>query len=245
MKVIIPAAGRGTRLGNLTDSRPKAMVPVRGKTLLDRQIDSFQDVGLYDITVVTGHFPNSVTSPHATFFRMHNPMYEMTNMVYSIFCCEEYFDGTEDILISYGDIGFHRSVLEQVLAASNPLATVIDRDFKKYWFSRSADPLSDLENCSYTGDRMVKLGGRATFMEDIQGQYIGMTVISSSVACDVRDHWNFQKADRRKQISMTEFLQSLIDSGIDITPVLISGGWFEIDTPRDLEIAESIVGSWG
>ena len=133
--------------------------------MLDRQIDSFLDVGLDDIKVITGHFPNSVTF-HATFFRMHNPIYEMTNMVYSIFCCEDYFDGTEDVLISYGDIGFHRSVLEKVLAASNPLATVIDRDFKKYWLNRSADPLSDLENCSYIGDRMVKLGAR-----DFHGRY--------------------------------------------------------------------------
>ena len=80
-------------------------------------------------------------------------------------------------------------------------------------------------------------------MEDIQGQYIGMTVISSSVACDVRDS-GISKRLTDGQISMTEFLQSLIDSGIDISPVLISGGWFEIDTPRDREIAESIVGSW-
>ena len=55
MNVIILAAGEGKRLHPLTLTKPKCMVELFGKTILERQISVFRKCGINDICIVTGH----------------------------------------------------------------------------------------------------------------------------------------------------------------------------------------------
>ena len=55
MKVIILAAGLGSRLGELGKNIPKGMITIFGKTLIERQIEIFHNCGINDITIITGH----------------------------------------------------------------------------------------------------------------------------------------------------------------------------------------------
>ena len=55
MKAIILAAGRGSRMKKLTDERPKCLVKLRGKTLLDLQLDALKSAGISQIAIVTGY----------------------------------------------------------------------------------------------------------------------------------------------------------------------------------------------
>jgi choline kinase len=52
---VILAAGSGRRLGHLTADRPKAMVDVDGRPLLDRAIEALGRAGIEDVVIVTGH----------------------------------------------------------------------------------------------------------------------------------------------------------------------------------------------
>lgn len=54
MKVIILVGGRGTRLPRSARDIPKALVPVRGRTILDRQLDALRQHGLLDIRLALG-----------------------------------------------------------------------------------------------------------------------------------------------------------------------------------------------
>ena len=60
MKALIFAAGLGTRLKPLTDTMPKALVPVHGQTLLEYQIRKLQSAGINDIIVNVHHFPDMI-----------------------------------------------------------------------------------------------------------------------------------------------------------------------------------------
>lgn len=60
MKAMIFAAGLGTRLKPLTDTLPKALVPLAGKTLLQWQIEKLKDAGITDIVVNVHHFPDKI-----------------------------------------------------------------------------------------------------------------------------------------------------------------------------------------
>ena len=55
MKALILAAGFGSRLAPITDTRPKSLVPVNGKPILLKQIENLHENGITDITVISGY----------------------------------------------------------------------------------------------------------------------------------------------------------------------------------------------
>lgn len=65
---LIFAAGLGTRLKPLTDTMPKALVPLAGKPLLQWQVEKLRDAGITDIVVNVHHFPDMIIDA----IRVHN-----------------------------------------------------------------------------------------------------------------------------------------------------------------------------
>ena len=57
---MILAAGLGTRLKPFTDSHPKALLPINGKTLLERSIMYVKQVGITDIVINIHHFGEQI-----------------------------------------------------------------------------------------------------------------------------------------------------------------------------------------
>ena len=55
MKVVIIAAGKGTRMNPFTLSRPKALIPVGGKPLIEHTITALKNCGIIEIIIVIGH----------------------------------------------------------------------------------------------------------------------------------------------------------------------------------------------
>jgi NDP-sugar pyrophosphorylase family protein len=61
MKAMILAAGLGTRLKPLTDTRPKALVELCGRTLLEIALTRFRDFGITEVIINVHHFADQVT----------------------------------------------------------------------------------------------------------------------------------------------------------------------------------------
>ena len=119
MKVIILAAGQGTRLRPLTDDRPKCMVEVNGKSIIERQLAVMHTCGIKDedITIVAG-YRGDVLQQKFQDTKMDiiiNEDYETTNMVCSLMCARELMESQDDIMISYGDIIYEETVLRSIL----------------------------------------------------------------------------------------------------------------------------------
>ena len=109
MNAIILAAGKGERLRPLTDNRPKCLVKLFGKSILEWQIESFQNLGITDITVVTGYLSDLINFPSVKIIK--NNKFNTTNMLETLFCAETSF--TNSTIISYGDIIFESSILKK------------------------------------------------------------------------------------------------------------------------------------
>ncbi len=60
MKAMVLAAGLGTRLRPLTNDRPKALVEIAGRTLLEITLSRLQRFGIRDVIVNTHHFADLV-----------------------------------------------------------------------------------------------------------------------------------------------------------------------------------------
>ena len=157
MTVIILAAGQGTRLRPLTNNKPKCLVELAGKPLLDHQLEVLCAAGVGDIHVVAGYRADKLDRPDFT--RHINERYADTNMVSTLFVAESVMTGDSDLIISYGDIVYEPRVLSALCMVDAPISLVVDREWRRYWAARMDNPLSDAETGQLTdGNRVKGLG---------------------------------------------------------------------------------------
>lgn len=239
MKVIILAAGQGTRLRPLTDNKPKCMVELLGKPLIQHQIETFRRNGIEDIHVATGYLEEKIDFEKTT--KHFNPKYASTNMVYTLFCAEQAMQD-DDLLIAYGDIVFNDVVLKKIIQSDSDISVVIDKDWKKYWSARMDNPLEDAETLKINTEGTIKeLGKKPTSYHEIEGQYIGLIKIKESMLNPFKEFYkNLDKeasyeGKDYENMFMTSFLQMIANNLCPLSPVFINNGWMEVDTPSDLE----------
>ena len=248
MKLIILAAGTGSRLSPLTDSMPKVMVPVSGRSILDWQIQVARSVGIQEIIVVRGHMSHQINRPGLQY--IDNENYLHSNMVATLWCALDYFD--EGFIVSYGDILYQPEVLESLLTGGDEIGVIVDKDWKPYWERRFEDVLDDAESFKVAKEGFItEIGQRTQNIEEIQGQYIGLTVFRANGVKYLVDSLEsmFEKPffsdsstiKKFDDLYMTDVLQCLITLGHPVKEVPVSGGWVEVDSIKDYEIANEIV----
>jgi choline kinase len=244
-RAIILAAGEGTRLRPYTLDRPKCLVPLAGRPLLEWQVDALRAAGIEDITVVTGYRAEQVKAlGHPT---RHNDRYDTTNMVTSLMCARDLLDGTDDVIIAYGDLVYEPAVVEALDAAGAPAAITVDRSWRRLWELRMDDPLSDAETLRLDRQgNVVELGRKPASLGEIEGQYMGLIGLRADFAprfvatYDGLDPEGPYEGRDRDNMYMTSFLQHLIDRVGPLTAVAVDGGWLEVDTTHDLDTYESL-----
>ncbi len=109
---VILAAGMAKRLRSLTDTKPKCLLKVGERTLLERTVRAMQQAGITEFVVVTGYRAEQIRdflTPLAqrredggeapTFHFLHNADYEHNNNIYSLWMAGEYVRGKEFLLM--------------------------------------------------------------------------------------------------------------------------------------------------
>lgn len=255
MKVVILAAGQGTRLRPLTDDRPKCMVEVNGTSIIERQLAVMYDCGIKqeDITIIAGYRGDALKNKFAdsSLHFIVNEEYESTNMVYSLMCARELMENQEDILISYGDIIYKEDVLNKILNAEAESSVIVDDGWYSYWSERCENPLDDAETLMFDEyDVLTEIGQKTTDLKRVQAQYIGLmrfraaglrALLKLAKAAEERtaqglELWRTSRTYQK--MYMTDLLQGMIEEGYELKAVHISRGWFEIDNCDDLKVVE-------
>lgn len=254
MKVIILAAGQGTRLRPLTDEMPKCMVQIHGVSIIERILDTVTACGVaeQDISIVTGYRTDVLEAflKERKVNFIYNEAYESTNMVCSLMCARKLMEDEEEIIISYGDIVYEPEVFRKIAGAASDCSVVVDDGWYDYWKSRCENPLEDAETLKRDKDGfLLEIGQKTTQISDIESQYIGLIHLKRD---GIRKVLNLcDEAKRRSECGeklwrternyakmyMTDLLQGLIDEGEKIEAVAIQRGWYEVDCPEDLELA--------
>jgi len=159
--------------------------------------------------------------------------------------------------ITYSDIVFTPGVARAAAASTAEIGLVIDREFRTIYEGRTEHPLDEGEVSDLMPDGTVaRVGKRALPPEDAIGEFIGLvrlgaggaTIFARSLAAlahrfEGRDDQPFQRAAHYRNAYLTDLLQELIDSGIQVDPILIEGQWREIDTGQDLDRARMLLES--
>ena len=108
---VILAAGMAKRLRPLTDTKPKCLLKVGERTLLERTVRAMQQAGITEFVVVTGYLGNMIReflenyakSQNIHFTFLHNTDYEHNNNIYSLWMAGEVVRG-KDFLLMDSDI---------------------------------------------------------------------------------------------------------------------------------------------
>ena len=241
-RAIVIAAGRGSRMRHLTRDRPKALLRIDGRSLIDRQLDHFRALGIDDITVITGYRGEMLQLPGVR--TRHNDAWATNNILHSLMYAAPDLGG--DVVVSYSDIVYERSVVERLLAAEGDFLAVCDSEWRRAYVGRRDHPLEQAEKVVFEGDRIRQLGKHLS-AEDAHAEFIGLmrlsaegaTILRSTFAelCATHTGRPFQAAARFEAAYLTDMLQELVDRGHELRPVTIEGGWHEIDTIEDFRNA--------
>jgi len=245
---IVLAASRGRGLEALTADRPKVMLPIAGKPLLRRLIDSFKQQSINDITVVGGYRADAIDE--AGISLVVNERYSETDELASLACAVDRLES--DTLIAYGDLLFKSYVLRDLVESKADFTVVVDS-------LRSAPDnrtVRDFAYCSRSDDR--GLFGTEVLLERVvsksdaadaslepeamdppaQGRWIGMLHVSraglstlKATLAALRSRPDFDRLD------MPALLNALIAGGASIEVLYVHGHWRGVNDLDDLRRA--------
>lgn len=230
MKAIILAAGRGSRMGTLTDEKPKCLLEVYGKPLIEHQIEALTKAGIKEVALVTGY--KSKLLNHYGDFHFHNPKWAETNMVYSLLCAKEWLE-TSDCIVSYADIYYQSQIVRDLIDCHDDIAIAYDPNWLDLWSKRFENPLDDAETFKIDlNNYLLEIGQTPKTVEEIQGQYMGLFKLKKKFFMNQL----VGIARIINHCSMTLLLSNFLKHKINIKGVSNMNLWFEIDQMTDLEL---------
>lgn len=239
MRAIILAAGRGSRMGEMTEAIPKCLIPLAGRPLLEYQMAALRKGGAGEIVIIGGYQGDRLEGRGATVLR--NPEWETTNMVATLACAGKLLE--EDFILSYGDIVYRAEYVTRLLTEPSDLAVVVDRRWHDLWSIRFEDPFVDAETMVLdAGENIVELGKKITDPSRVQGQYTGLLKFAGNgrrKALALMDALKLPKGPGGegpapiRKMYMTDFIQGLIDGGEGVKAVTVERGWLEMDSGKD------------
>lgn len=231
MRALILAAGAGTRLRQLTQSRPKCLVPVGGRPFIDHQIDALHHVGVQEIVVVVGFEQQQIRNhlgSSATY--VVNEQWETTNSIYSFYQAAEWIDSDRLYLFNC-DVLFDGRLLqrlEQTAGSVLAVDTVARREAGEMNVCIGADGL-----VTEVGKHLDPTATEAVSVQVARFDRAGSRMVRDELA-------RLVKEDVRDAFPTSSYGPLIADGGLRAVDAA-DLPWAEVDTVEDLEQAEAQV----
>ena len=235
---IVLAASRGDELGELTEDKPKTMVPIRGIPILAHIMDAYNTVGIKDISVVRGYKKEAVNLPHLTY--VDNNDFATTGELDSLLKALHTRDGHhQDLLISYGDVLFNSYIPQALLQEKDDFVVFIDSDWEdKTGYSR----LGGYAECTipnsrkaFHADIFLKQLGTDISPDKIHGVWMGFLKVSASGAQQLQKLLpQLLKHPENEKAGMAILFQELLRQRHPIRVLYTVGHWLDINNLDDV-----------
>lgn len=241
-KAIILSAGQGSRLGHLTDDRPKCLIDFNGRTLLDRQLDALAANGVEEAVVVTGFRDDQIEEALAArggrgpkVRTIYNPFYKVADNLGSLFVAREELKG--DVLVWNGD----------TLVSEGLMARVVGNDQQGICVSIDRKDSYDEDDMKVVVDGQGRLHaiGKRLEMDDVNAESIGLLAFrgeGSTVFANA-----IERAIRTTEGTTIWYLRVIhqIAQEAPVWTLDINGHeWGEVDFPEDVDAARELTARW-
>jgi choline kinase len=241
MKAIILSAGQGSRLLPLTQDRPKCLLPIGKRTLLEWQVRAIEACGVKDISVVIGFKSEMMEAelaklarPGTTLRPVFNPFYKVADNLGSCWLAREQMQG--DFLLVNGDTLFEVALLQKVLA-SPPANIVVTVDRK---------PAYDEDDMKVRreGTRLKAIGKKLP-LDTVNAESIGMLLFRQDGPRLFREAVeNFMRTPEGATVWYLQVIHALAQRETIETALIEGLDWGEVDFPPDLEEVRQMVAAW-
>ncbi len=244
MKAMIFAAGLGTRLRPLTNDRPKALVEIGGKTMLERVIKRLADAGFDDITINIHHFGEKIIDflkEHDNFglnIHISDERALLLDTGGGILKARRFLDADEPFLVHNADIltDIDLNAMLQRHVESGAMATVLvkNRITSRYFVFDDDYRLQGWINKS-TGETRPPHFSYQRGMHELA--FGGIHVISPSIFPELESY-----AQGQAKFSITPFYvdnchNHLIKGYVQQSPYT----WLDVGKPETLKQAEEMI----
>jgi len=246
MNAIIIAAGSGKRISDDVKNIPKSMVKVNGKPIIEHQLAVLKKAGINEVYVITG--------PHSEKFNIKNvkyikdEKYEKHDILGSLMEAKNKIK--KDTLILYSDIIFELKIIKKIINSKEDISIAIDMDWEKNYEGRTEHPKSEAENVEINNNvEIIRIKKNIKNINNNVGEFLGIIKFANKGSeLFVKKYEElvnsntglFHESPSILKAYVTDMIQELVDSNINIKPILVSGKWCEIDTMQDLKNAEKI-----
>jgi dTDP-glucose pyrophosphorylase len=233
-KAVILAAGRGTRMGDLTAELPKPMLPLAGKPLLEHILDRMRTAGVEEALVVTG-FRAEVIEEHFRDYRLQIEYrrQEKLDGTGSATLLAREFAAQDPVLFSFGDIlvepDDYLNISAQ-LTARHETKTVVG-------VKHVDDP--------YQGAAVYEEDGRVTRIIEKPPRGSSTTNWNSAGLYAFRptvfEYLARIPKSPRGEYELTTAIEQMLDDGLRLEHYSIEGAWRDVGRPDDIAAAETML----
>lgn len=239
-RAIILAASQGVELGDLTHTRPKAMVPVNGQPLLHRLVAQFRGEQMKEVVVVRGFARDEVNAPDVRF--VDNADFAGTGELLSLSKAAAFLEGST--VISFGDILFRKYILRNLLLDPGDITIVVDAAWQQRAPSRSS-----LDYVAASHPYSLKYGEEEAVLRDIgahlkpeqvHGEWMGLVKTSAKGSQTLRAALaELSARPDFKTLRFDDLFRHLLAAGQTIRVLYITGHWLDVDDLDDLSAANA------
>jgi MurNAc alpha-1-phosphate uridylyltransferase len=205
MKAIIFAAGLGSRLKPWTDQHPKALAPVNGKSLLERNVLYLQQFGIREIIVNVHHFADqiiqAITDNHGwgSTITISDETDQVLETGGGLQKAAWYFKEESDFVVMNVDIltNLHLGEMISVHQNANCLATlaVTERYTSRYFLFNPKGELRGWRNVQTGDEKPAGLAEDPQYAALQQKAFSGIHVISSQIFSKIQQTGKFSMVD--------------------------------------------------
>ncbi len=237
-RALVLAASRGNNLYELTEDRPKAMLNIRGKPLLQRLVDEFKKCAVNDITVIAG-YKSDTLDVSGVDMRL-NTRFETTGELYSLACARDKF--SDDMVIIYGDLLFRSYILQDLLERDGEIVIVVDSLLDEIGITGTPDYVwcdrPDDRSLFMQDVRLQRVSEKKTPDDPPYGRWTGMMRVRSQGRA-----WLDQALDELstrpgyEQLTLPDLLNELTRKGRPVTVHYINGHWLDVNSVNDIDRA--------
>lgn len=247
MKAVILAAGKGTRMKELTQSIPKPMLPVRGKPILEHILEGLISVGIREVFIVTKHCAETIEEHFGDGSRWGvriatGRQGDLNGTGKAVEPARD-FVGDEPFLLTYGDILVKPETYQRMLdrfaegGFAGVLTVTRGEDVTKGGINFFDDQFCLTRLVEKPAPAMVEELQRTGWLKPGDpawynaGVYIFRPVVFEHIAR--------LKPSPRHEYELTDAISTLIESGERIAGLEIAGRWVDVRDPETLTRLEA------